>query len=70
MRGPGDLAGEDHGERADRERRRDGRIRHLPDAGHRDAAGRLGGVAKFGDDLTVTVVAQNEDGAVLKFTAP
>ena len=32
--------------------------------------GGSGGVAKFGDDLTVTVVAQNEDGAVLKFTAP
>ncbi|MFB6549970.1 hypothetical protein [Streptomyces sp. NPDC056405] len=32
--------------------------------------GGSGGVAEFGDDLTVTVVAQNEDGAVLKFTSP
>ncbi|MGP3989838.1 hypothetical protein [Streptomyces sp. 3N207] len=32
--------------------------------------GGSGGVAEFGDDLTVTVVAQNEDGAVLKFTTP
>ncbi|MBQ1122895.1 hypothetical protein [Streptomyces sp. B15] len=32
--------------------------------------GGSGGVARFGDDLTITVVAQNEDGAVLKFTAP
>ncbi|MEU5836740.1 hypothetical protein ABZ820_24125 [Streptomyces diacarni] len=29
--------------------------------------GGSGGVAEFGDDLTITVVAQNEDGAVLKF---
>jgi hypothetical protein len=32
--------------------------------------GGQGGVARFGDVLTVTVVAQNEEGAVLKFTAP
>lgn len=32
--------------------------------------GGQGGVAKWGDDLKVTVVAQNKDGAVLKFTVP
>ncbi|OAH15432.1 hypothetical protein [Streptomyces jeddahensis] len=32
--------------------------------------GGAGGVAKWGDDLKVTVVAQNKDGAVLKFTVP
>ncbi|HWM36440.1 MAG TPA: hypothetical protein VNS49_04870 [Streptomyces sp.] len=32
--------------------------------------GGQGGVAKFGDDVKVTVVAQNEDGAVLKFSIP
>ncbi|MEW2402518.1 hypothetical protein [Streptomyces sp. NPDC046862] len=32
--------------------------------------GGQGGVAKFGDDLKATVVAQNEDGAVLEFTTP
>ncbi|MDN3293008.1 hypothetical protein QWM81_02865 [Streptomyces ficellus] len=32
--------------------------------------GGQGGVAEFGDDLKATVVAQNEDGAVLKFTIP
>ncbi|WP_369203573.1 hypothetical protein [Streptomyces sp. PU-14G] len=32
--------------------------------------GGQGGVAEFGDDLTVTVVAQNKDGAVLEFTTP
>ncbi|MFD7500896.1 hypothetical protein [Streptomyces sp. NPDC059850] len=32
--------------------------------------GGQGGVAKFGDTLKATVVAQNKDGAVLKFTIP
>ncbi|GGX14241.1 hypothetical protein [Streptomyces lomondensis] len=32
--------------------------------------GGQGGVAQFGDALKVTVVAQNEDGAVLKFAKP
>lgn len=32
--------------------------------------GGQGGVAKWGDDLKVTVVAQNKEGAVLKFTLP
>ncbi|MDG9702032.1 hypothetical protein [Streptomyces sp. DH37] len=32
--------------------------------------GGQGGVARFGDVLAVTVVAQNEDGAVLRFTTP
>ena len=32
--------------------------------------GGQGGVAKFGDTLKATVVAQNEDGAVLRFTIP
>lgn len=32
--------------------------------------GGQGGVAKFGDDLKVTVVARNEDGAVLRFATP
>ncbi|WP_240436668.1 hypothetical protein [Streptomyces sporangiiformans] len=32
--------------------------------------GGQGGVAKFGDDLKVTVVAQNQNGAVLEFTIP
>jgi hypothetical protein len=32
--------------------------------------GGQGGVAKFGDDLKATVVAQNENGAVLRFAIP
>ncbi|MGR4851311.1 hypothetical protein [Streptomyces sp. LARHCF252] len=32
--------------------------------------GGQGGVAQFGDDLKITVVAHNEDGAVLKFSKP
>ncbi|MFD7408508.1 hypothetical protein ACFV7R_39020 [Streptomyces sp. NPDC059866] len=32
--------------------------------------GGQGGVAKWGDDLKATVVAQNKEGAVLKFTIP
>ncbi|MEV0224068.1 hypothetical protein [Streptomyces sp. NPDC050704] len=32
--------------------------------------GGQGGEARWGDDLKVTVVAQNKDGAVLKFTTP
>ncbi|MFD7283781.1 hypothetical protein ACFV80_44040 [Streptomyces sp. NPDC059862] len=32
--------------------------------------GGQGGVARWGDDLKATVVAQNKDGAVLKFTTP
>jgi hypothetical protein len=32
--------------------------------------GGVGGVASFGDELAVTVVAHNKDGAVLKFAAP
>jgi hypothetical protein len=32
--------------------------------------GGQGGVAQFGDDLKITIVAQNENGAVLKFSRP
>ncbi|MFJ8192038.1 hypothetical protein ACIQ8D_20050 [Streptomyces sp. NPDC096094] len=32
--------------------------------------GGSGGVAELGDDLTGTVVAQSEDGAVPRFTSP
>ncbi|MET9872537.1 hypothetical protein ABZZ16_41755 [Streptomyces sp. NPDC006386] len=32
--------------------------------------GGQGGVAQFGDTLKVTVVAQNEQGAVLRFARP
>ncbi|MDQ1050829.1 hypothetical protein [Streptomyces sp. V4I2] len=32
--------------------------------------GGQGGVAKWGDDLKVTIVAQNKEGAVLEFTVP
>lgn len=47
----------------------DGSVTFQSDGGYMRLGGQ-GGVAKFGDDLKVTVVAQNKNGAVLKFAKP